>query len=107
LAQKDSERQLYNLNIPRAALDRASEVHVVPVATVPWGEDFEKRHDPRGKPYYWAVGMAPDPPSDTETDLSAIRAGHITLTPLQFDMTHHGALEEMRSWKIGTETAPT
>jgi len=107
LAQKNSERQLYNLNIPRAALDKASEVHVVPVATAPWGEDFEKRHDPRGRPYYWAVGMQPDPPSDTETDLSAIRAGHITLTPLQFDMTHRAALEAMRSWKIGTETAPT
>ena len=107
LSQKESSPQLYNLNIPSSALDSSAEVHLVPVATAPWGEDFEKRFDPRGRPYYWATGMAPDPPSDIETDLSAIRAGHITLTPLQFDMTHHTALEEMRTWKFGTKTAPT
>ena len=107
LSQKDTTPQLYNLNIPSSALDSPAEVHLVPVATAPWGEDFEKRRDPRGRPYFWATGMAPDPPGDIETDLSAIRAGHITLTPLQFDMTRHTALEEMRTWKFGTETAPT
>jgi len=107
LSQKDTTPQLYNLNIPSSALDSPAEVHLVPVATAPWGEDFEKRRDPRGRPYYWATGMAPDPPSDIETDLSAIRAGHITLTPLKFDMTHDSVLEAMRTWTIGTETAQT
>ncbi|MGI9429434.1 MAG: 5'/3'-nucleotidase SurE [Bythopirellula sp.] len=101
LAQPNSERQLYNLNIPNSALDRQAELHVVPMATAPWGEDFEKRKDPRGLHYFWATGLAPDPPTDTETDLSAIRAGHITLTPLQVDMTHHDQLEEMRNWQFG------
>jgi len=107
LAQPNSERQLYNLNIPRQALDNGAEVHVVPVATTPWGEDFQQRRDPRGRNYYWATGMAPDPPSDTETDLSAIRAGHITLTPLQFDMTHRDNLQQMQSWQLGTATSRT
>ncbi len=107
LSQKSNEPQLYNLNLPRSAMENPAEVHVVPVATTPWGEDFEKRRDPRGRPYYWATGMQPDPPSDTETDLSGIRAGHITLTPLQFDMTHRSSLDQMGSWQFGTETAPT
>ena len=102
LAQPNSERHLYNLNIPSRALDTDAEVHVVPVATAPWGEDFEKRKDPRGRNYYWATGMAPDPPTNTETDLSAIRAGHITLTPLQFDMTHRDKLEQMQAWQLQT-----
>lgn len=100
LAQPNSERQLYNMNIPSRALDATAEVHIVPVATAPWGEDFEKRKDPRGLSYYWATGLAPDPPSHTETDLSAIRAGHITLTPLQFDMTHREKLDQMQSWQL-------
>ena len=107
LAQKNSADHLYNLNIPSRALDHPAEIHVVPVATTPWGEDFEKRKDPRGRKYYWATGMAPDPPSNTETDLSAIRAGHITLTPLQFDMTHQAKLEDMKNWQLGLETTKT
>ncbi len=104
LAQPNSERQLYNLNIPSKALDgdrnNRAEVHVVPAATTPWSEDFEQRRDPRGRKYYWATGMAPDPPSEMETDLSAIRAGHITLTPLQFDLNHREKLAEMKNWKL-------
>ena len=98
--QPNSQQQLYNLNIPRKALDTEAEVHVVPAATLPWSEDFEQRTDPRGRKYYWATGMSPDPPSEIETDLSAIRAGHITLTPLQFDLNHHEKLAEMKSWSL-------
>ncbi|MCH2115464.1 MAG: 5'/3'-nucleotidase SurE [Pirellulales bacterium] len=107
LAQPNSEQQLYNMNIPSSALATEADVHVVPVATAPWGEDFERRCDPRGRNYYWATGMAPDPPSDTETDLSALRAGHITLTPLQFDMSHRDQIEQMQTWKIGPTAAQT
>jgi len=107
LAQPNSERQLYNLNIPSQALDNGAEVHIVPLATVPWGEDFEQRRDPRGRKYYWAIGMSPDPPSDTETDLSAIRAGHITLTPLQFDLNHREKLEQMKDWQLGPKAIQT
>jgi len=107
LAQPGAERQLYNLNLPTKALDNSAEVHVVPAATAPWGEDFEIRKDPRGGNYYWATGMGPEPPSNIETDLSAIRAGHITLTPLQFDMNHHDKLAEMKSWQLGPATTET
>ena len=79
----------------------SAEVRVVPAATAPWGEDFEKRLDPRGRPYYWATGMQPDPPSDEETDLRALRAGHITLTPLKFDMNRRDKLQQMESWQLG------
>jgi 5'-nucleotidase len=101
LTHKDPEPQLYNLNIPTAALDGGAEVRVVPAATAPWGEDFEKRLDPRGRPYYWATGLQPDPPSDEETDLKALQAGHISLTPLKFDLNLRDKLTEMQSWQFG------
>ena len=101
LEQKAPEPQLYNLNIPQAALGRSAEVRVVPTATTPWGEDFEKRIDPRGRPYYWATGLQPDPPSNEETDLQALRAGHITLSPLKFDLNRREKLAEMQAWQLG------
>lgn len=105
LVQKHATRQLYNLNIPTLALDTEAEVCVVPMATAPWGEDFEKRTDPRGRSYFWANGLMPDPPTNIETDLSALRAGKITLTPLEFDMTRHDRIEEMRTWQLGPVAA--
>ena len=107
LANKDPSPQLYNLNIPLSALENPAEVHVVPAATAPWGEDFEQRSDPRGRPYYWATGLAPDPPSDEVTDLGTLRAGHITLTPLKFDMNCREMFDTMRSWQLGPQTTQT
>jgi 5'-nucleotidase len=100
LEQQTTVDQLYNINIPLTAVGADAQVHVVPMATAPWSEDFERRADPRGRPYYWATGLAPDPPSEGETDLKALRAGHITVTPLQFDMTRREQLERMKSWRL-------
>lgn len=107
LAQKDAGPQLFNLNIPTAALETPGEVRVVPMATAPWGESFEKRLDPRGRPYYWAYGAQPTASADEDTDLSALRDGQITLTPLEFDMTHRDKVEQMRSWQLAVPAVST
>ena len=105
LQQKDPTPQLYNLNIPIAALEGAREVRVAPMSVAPWGEEFERRLDPRRRPYFWAGGAQPSPPNDRDTDLSLLREGYITLTPLEFDMTQHQKIAEMQSWEFGTQIA--
>jgi 5'-nucleotidase len=104
LAQKDDKPQLFNLNIPQAALDGPAEVRVVPMSVEPWGESYERRTDPGGRPYYWATGRSPVPPEDDATDLSELMAGRITLTPLHFDMTSREKLAEMRRWNLGVRS---
>jgi 5'-nucleotidase len=107
LAQKDDKPQLYNLNIPLAALDRPAEVRVVPMSVEPWGESYERRTDPGGRPYYWATGRSPVPPEDDATDLSELLAGRITLTPLHFDMTSRDKIVQMRQWSLGARSTAT
>src|SRR5690349_15344172 len=51
--RKSSQPQLYNLNIPTAAITAAErELRVVPMGLVRYGEKYEKRLDPRGRSYY-------------------------------------------------------
>lgn len=102
LAQKGPGPQLYNLNIPTAAVERPSTVRVVPMGVARYGEHFIKRTDPRGRPYYWATNDPPPRKTDGETDLTALEQGHITLTPLDFDMTKRAVLKEMQQWRIET-----
>lgn len=100
LAQKGPEPQLYNVNIPTAALGRLAEVKVVPMGVERYGEQFEKRVDPRGRNYYWATSDPPPRPGETETDLTALARGFITVTPLSYDLTKRAYLESMRSWRF-------
>ena len=98
IERKEQTSRLFNLNIPTAALEGSREVRVVPMDIARWGEDFESRLDPRGRRYFWATGGPPKPTTAAETDLSTLAEGHVSLTPLEFDMTQHVHLENMRTW---------
>jgi 5'-nucleotidase len=101
-----SGHSLYNINIPTVALDRPTEVRVVPMATVGWPAEFDRREDPKGRRYYWATGRPPIPRSGELTDLEAWQKGYVTLTPLRIDRTETAMLEQMHGWKLslaGTE----
>jgi 5'-nucleotidase len=101
LEKKGAGPQLYNLNIPTAAVERGtSEVHVVPMGLARYGERYEKRVDPRGRNYYWATNEPPPPPSDEESDVTALKKGFITLTPLHFDLTKPNEVDVMKSWRF-------
>jgi 5'-nucleotidase len=100
LRHKGPEPHLYNLNMPTAAMRGPSQLRIVPMGVARYGEVYERRVDPRGRRYYWATNEPPPPPGDEETDLTALRKGHVTLTALSFDMTHRGVLNEMRGWNL-------
>jgi 5'-nucleotidase len=106
LARKGPAPQLYNLNIPLAALaavpgaETRRRVRVVPMGVARYGEAFERRVDPRGRRYYWATNEPPPPAGEPETDLSALAKGWVTLTPLDFDLTKRAVLAEMEDWGL-------
>jgi 5'-nucleotidase len=100
LAKKGPEPLLYNLNIPTAALDGAPKVCATPMNVTRYGDSFEKRTDPWGRPYYWLKGGPPEPMAGHETDLSALAKGKVSLTPLDYNMTRQAALAEMEQWQF-------
>ncbi|HEY8506282.1 MAG TPA: 5'/3'-nucleotidase SurE, partial [Gemmataceae bacterium] len=66
----------------------------------------DRRVDPRGRTYFWAGGSelnCPEPHPDT--DVTALAESYITITPLQFDLTHYRKLQEMqrRDWTTPEE----
>jgi 5'-nucleotidase len=104
LAKEDvADHNLYNINIPTSAFERPTEVRVVPMATVGWAAEFDRRVDPKGRRYYWATGIAPVPDAGELTDLEAWQKGYVTLTPLRIDRTETGMLEQMRNWKFSVK----
>jgi len=101
LRQKGPTPELYNLNIPTAALraDRP-EVRIVPMDVATHGDRFERRLTPWGRPYYWIIGQPLAPSTEKETDLSALAKGLMTLSPLEYDLTKQAELERMAGWRF-------
>jgi 5'-nucleotidase len=104
LEHRGDQPQLYNLNIPTIALENGGHLRVVPMGLERYGEQYEKRIDPRGRSYYWATNLPSPQLGVEETDLTSLEKGEVTLTALHYDMTHREMLEAMRSWNVQVPT---
>jgi 5'-nucleotidase len=102
LARKPATGSLFNINMPTAAMRGQPELRVVPMSVSRYGEAFERRVDPRGRSYWWATNDPPPPPSPLESDVTALAAGNVTLTPLDYDLTHRTGLDDLAAgpWPI-------
>ena len=105
LDNEDSTERLYNLNFPTSAMTHPKELRVVPMGVARYGEHFIKRQDPKGRNYYWATNDPPPRAEPCETDLSALADGHVTLTPLHYNLTETQMLQRMASWSLGLPTS--
>ncbi|NLE37906.1 MAG: 5'/3'-nucleotidase SurE [Pirellulaceae bacterium] len=103
LSRKDNGPKLYNLNMPLAALKGTPEVHAVPMDVTSYRDSYEERQDPWGRDYYWATFSQPAN-SGTETDLTVLGRGQVSLTPLAFDLTARDTLRQMNDWRFATES---
>ncbi len=99
LAQKPPTGTLFNVNIPSLEKGPVRGIRVVPQNVAPYVETFDRRVDPRGRVYFWTnPGLSCLEPHP-DTDVTALGEGYITVTPLQFNLTHATMLQQMNEWR--------
>ncbi len=99
MAHKPERGTLYNVNIPSLDKGLIRGIRTVPQNVAPHVETFDRRIDLRGRVYFWTnPGLkCPDPHPDS--DVTALDEGYITVTPLQFNLTHAALLGQMKEWQ--------
>jgi 5'-nucleotidase len=90
---------LVNVNIPALEKGPVRGVRVAPQNVVPYVEQFDRRTDPRGRVYFWNMPGVACPEPHPDSDEMALSEGYITVTPLQFNLTHQPLLRAMREWR--------
>src|SRR5437764_7745560 len=98
MAHQPAAGTLFNINIPSFDKGPIRGIRTVPQNVAPYVEEFDRRIDPRGRVYFWSKPefACPDPLPDT--DVTALAESYITVTPLQFDLTHFALLRDMSAW---------
>lgn len=96
LAQGLPRRTLLNVNVP-VGVPRGVRV-TVQARREHQGGVYEGI-DPRRRPYFWIEEGLDRWDSDATGDIEAVRAGLISITPLQTDTTHHAVVAQMRAWE--------
>ena len=99
LARSPAPGALFNVNIPDLARQAPRGVRVTPQNLAAYEESYDRRTDPRGRVYFWSNPEFGCPDPHPDTDATALKDGWITVTPLQFNLTHEARLAEMAEWQ--------
>jgi len=98
LSRQPAEGSLFNVNIPSFDKGPVRGIRVVPQNVAPYRETYDRRVDPRGRVYFWSNPGLECPEPHPDSDVTAMAEGYITVTPLQFNMTHQARLDDMANW---------
>ena len=89
---------LLNVNLPAGAI---AGYEITRLGKRVYRDQVSVREDLRGRAYYWIGGPEEDGTDAPGSDLTAVRAGLASITPLALDLTHAPLIQEMSGWRIG------
>ncbi|WP_028059529.1 5'/3'-nucleotidase SurE [Candidatus Solirubrobacter pratensis] len=98
------EGTLLNVNVP------AGEIGGVEVARLGkriYRDSLDLIEEDTGRRLYRIYGDSPVHDDEAGTDLAAVSAGRIAVTPLHFDLTAEHGMEELRAYDLARLLAPT
>jgi 5'-nucleotidase len=94
-------RRLLNINIPDLPYEQLGNVLITRLGARHHAENMIKQKDPRGHDIYWLGPPGKEQDAGEGTDFHAIERKHVSLTPMQVDLTAHDSINMMTDWLKG------
>ncbi|HET9105926.1 MAG TPA: 5'/3'-nucleotidase SurE [Steroidobacteraceae bacterium] len=94
---------ILNVNVPNVPLAALRGFRCTRLGFRHRSERILPTQDPRGRPIYWVGPAGPQQDAGPGTDFDAIAQGHVSVTPLQIDLTRHAALPALQQWLEGID----
>ena len=92
-----TEGTLFNLNFPNVAAEKVAGIEVTSQGRLEHGIHIDERRDGRGNPNFWLTYRKRLRERLAGSDLFALEAGRISITPLRIDMTDEAMAEKLRT----------
>jgi 5'-nucleotidase len=95
LGQSMPEATLINVNCPAG---EPKGIEVTKLGKRIYNDELKLIGETNGRRHYEIYGWQPGYEEIDGTDLNAVANGRISVTPIHFDLTDHGGLENLRGW---------
>jgi 5'-nucleotidase len=92
------EKTLLNINLPPLRADDIRGVRLTRLGRRVYSDSLRPMQDPWGRQIYWIGGGSIAWSGEEDSDFRAIQEGHISVTPLHLDLTHHAMLASAEEW---------
>jgi 5'-nucleotidase len=94
---------LLNVNVPGGP---PSGVEVTSLGKRIYRDELKLEREEEGRRRYWIYGSDPGFEDEPGTDLAAVDAGRIAVTPIHFDLTDRAGLEALKGFDLNDLLAP-
>ncbi|MBZ9540404.1 5'/3'-nucleotidase SurE [Modicisalibacter tunisiensis] len=91
-------RSLLNVNVPDCPWEAVRGFRVTRLGYRGPAQRPLAVTDPRGRTRYWIAAVGENADDGPDTDFAAVEGGYVSITPLQTDLTRHGALHDVQGW---------
>lgn len=92
--EKLPKGRVLNINYPEGSVTEAKGVKVCPQSSAVMDNAFIEHTNPRGDKYWW-MNCGIDDDKSKANDRNLLQESYITVTPLKFDYTDYGILENL------------
>lgn len=92
---------ILNVNVPNLPWEQLQGMQATRLGHRHKSEPVIRMQDPRGRTIYWVGPPGTEQDSGPGTDFHAVRAGYVSITPLDVDLTRYEAIERVASWLAG------
>lgn len=89
---------LLNVNVPDVPQSALQPWQVTRLGRRHPSSGIVRSADPRGREIFWIGAAGAGADAGEGTDFAAIAANHVSITPIQFDMTRHAVLPDVARW---------
>jgi 5'-nucleotidase len=93
-------KTILNVNIPDVAFEDLKGYEVTRLGTRHNADRMMPSKDPRGHTIYWIGSSGKEDDAGIGTDFYAMSQSQVSITPLQLDLTHHAARDQIEDWIV-------
>jgi 5'-nucleotidase len=90
-----------NVNVPDRPFAELTGFEVTRLGNRHKAEKAQEHKDPRGRTIWWIGNAGSEQDCGPGTDFHAVARGAVSITPIDTDLTHHRALENVGKWARG------
>ncbi len=87
---------LLNVNFPHCPVNEVKGIRVAAQGLRIGAVQVKAVEDPTGRPYLWIGDFSDHAPQGKESDLEAVQAHYVSVTPLHLDLTHYPTLQKLQ-----------
>lgn len=93
------EKTLLNINVPSG--EKYNKIKITRQGRRLWQDAIQETIDPWGNKRYWIGGGTPLTDPQQDTDVHAFASGHVSITPIQLDLTNHAGIAFIQNtWRL-------